>query len=584
MSQDTRPPGAGGAGEGFDAARIPPWPRVTVHLPTDPADPPVIDGRTVAAEAGAGAEVIRRVVAAHVRARGLRGIHVVGTAGDDRATHHFVIDAAGGYHELAGDAGKKATAGPPLLGVLSRRAAVYTVGAVVALVVLLAGGGLVIEHVGRPAARPVSTASTAPVGTPTPFPDLPPAGWSTQAAWSVPVDPDSPVAVTAAGQVATTSPGGSTLRVLDPSTGGIAWSLALPARPVDGLHTVHVDGREAVAFATGTDLDWADTARNPDGSHATGQVGLPAQAAVSWAGPSPLISTPGQHAYVIAAGRLAERVVPAGATAVAAAGSTVYAADHAGKWWALTGLNPTEAHTILRESGTATASAASTGGPAPVYAAGHIIAAEPGDGAGPVTIAVVDVATGRVSSTKVSPEALAGGQWLPNAAGTFGALGDVAINLPAGSVRPLGQFTPTAAVADRLYGTANGLPAVYAAGGTVIGEPAGTATPAAISGGVLLTVSTNTPDGSAVLYALTPTPGSHPSATATPSPAPSSSPSLPRSSPPLPRSPAPRSSAAFRPSPSGRSTSAAHASSSGRVPTRPAPTTSHPAAPPTKPH
>ncbi len=200
-----------------------------------------------------------------------------------------------------------------------------------AAVVLLAVATVAVVASNRTLPPVVAAAAPPPVtGTPTPYPSLPPPGYGGQADWSAPITPGSVPLIAGDGTIITVTgtPGSPVLAVLDPATGAPVWTTALPrdastATSTSGLHLSEIDAHQVVTAATSDGLDWWGM----DGAHTSGSVSLPAEATVSFAGTSPLVTEPGQRAATITDGHLVDRAVPAGAVALGATGDTVVAGN-----------------------------------------------------------------------------------------------------------------------------------------------------------------------------------------------------------------------------------------------------------------
>lgn len=320
-------------------AATPAYPTLQATLAADHA---VLAGRRLDPMAGQDPRECL-VAALAARARELRGEHGsirarVATPDDTGEGEEFsaVVTAAGQVIDTTGT-GDTATAagGRPRhrvwLTAAAALVAVLAVGATVVLVVTRGGQ----EERATPAPRPA-----AATGTPTVYPRRPPAGFSGVAAWSAPIDSSTrPVSAPGGLVVSTTR---DSVRARHVGTGAIAWHVPLPSSAqtgssAGGLHVATIDGHPAVVTTGGDQLFWWPVNGR---THRRHTVTLPDGAAVSYAGSTPLVTIPGQHAGIVTGGRLADRVVPAGATALAAAGRVVVAADTAGHVWRLTPQHP----------------------------------------------------------------------------------------------------------------------------------------------------------------------------------------------------------------------------------------------------
>ncbi|WP_460869625.1 hypothetical protein [Rhodococcus aerolatus] len=235
----------------------------------------------------------------------------------------------------------------------------WLLGAASAVVLVLAGMTAVVLTTRSDPAPRVAAAPPPPPpsGTPTPYPVLPPTGFNGLADWSTPIAARSTPIVTGDGTIlaltGTGSGAASAVSAIDPTTGVTEWSAGLPrgagtSGAADALHLTSIDRVPAVAVATTSTVAWWALDAAADGSRVSGQVELPAQSQVSWAGDTPLVTLPGQRAAVLTAGALDTRAVPAGATALGAvtqptSSPVVVAANSVGQVWRLPAQDPTAA-------------------------------------------------------------------------------------------------------------------------------------------------------------------------------------------------------------------------------------------------
>lgn len=317
---------------GGGTLEVPLFPRHRVELGTDTVH---LDGAELEVPPGVSPRDVatRALVAKARRVRGPAGaIRAEVSVAGSPTVWHAVVTADGDLFDAT----------PAQVPGGGRRWALL--GAALAAVLVLAGvTAAVLAARNTPVAVVAAPAPPPPSGTPTPYPQLPPPGFAGVADWSAPIAAGAvPVLTDTAVLVVTGTTGSPTVTALDPGTGLGAWSEPLPrgATPSGGLHLAVIDDTSVVAISTGTDLLWWPLAAAADGTHPGGEVGLPPQAVVSWAGTTPLVTVPGQHAAAVTGGRLVDRPVPAGAAALGATtdpnGSVVVvAANSVGQLWRL---------------------------------------------------------------------------------------------------------------------------------------------------------------------------------------------------------------------------------------------------------
>jgi len=320
---------------------------------------------------------------------------------------------------------------------------------------------------------PVTAAAAPPpvTGTPTPYPSLPPPGYAGQADWSAPITAGSVPLVAADGRIVTVTvtgtAGSPVLAVLDPITGAPVWSAALPRDAAtsstgSGVHLSEIDGHPVVTAATSDGLDWWGM----DGAHTSGSVSIPAGAAVSFAGSSPLVTVPGQRAATISGGRLVERAVPAGAVALGATGDTVVAANSVGQVWRLgaaTAQTPPSPVTVPTPAGAgplaSIAGYAGLGsGTSPVAHPEILVASWYTPDPGTQLVGLIDPVTNTAIGAPLSVPAtgIASGRWQPSPRNLLATVGTVLVDARDGVARALSTGWSTTSVTDTAaYGTRN---------------------------------------------------------------------------------------------------------------------------------
>jgi hypothetical protein len=365
-----------------------------------------------------------------------------------------------------------------------------------------------------PAAPVAVVAGPAPTGTPVPYPQLPPPGFSQTAAWSAPIDPGTTPVITTTGQIVTVSPPGAgerTVDVRDPATGITAWSAVLPrgaGTGSQGLRLSQVEGHESVVATTSTDLTWWPT----DGDHTPRTVALPVGAVVSVAGSTPLVTWPGQHAGILTdstlnAGALTDLAVPAGAVAVGATAGTVIAVNSVGQLWRLTpataAFPPAPVATAALVPGaSALESVAGYTAPTPATAIPELLVLTwfTPDPAQRV-VSLLDATTGApVGAPVPSPRSDLTAGWQTSEHNTLGTLGRVLLDTTGPALRTLPAGWATTAISDtQVHGSTASTPMVLTAAG--VATPTGSGViPLGIATG--LAVVTATAGNVTTLYGL----------------------------------------------------------------------------------
>jgi len=409
----------------------------------------------------------------------------------------------------------------------------------------------------------VAAAVPPPVtGTPTPYPSLPPPGYGGQADWSAPITAGSVPLVAGDGTIITVTgtPGSPVLAVLDPATGAPVWTTALPRDAAtsstgSGVHLSEIDAHPVVTAATSDGLDWWGM----DGAHTSGSVSIPAEATVSFAGSSPLVTAAGQRAATISGGHLVERAVPAGAVALGATGDTVVAANSVGQVWRLgaaTAETPPSPVTVPTPPGAGPlASLAGYAGlgstTSPVAHPEILVASWYTPDPGTRLVGLIDPVTNTAigAPLRVPATGIASGRWQPSPRNLLATVGMVLVDARDGVARALSTGWSTTSVTDTAaYGTRNSDRYLVSPAGQE--SPTGSGvTPIGVAGG--RAVVTSSVAGADTVYGLpvavgpvlpTPSvpvsaPAGQPSAGPVPSPAPSPTTTTPP--PPAPPAPAP---------------------------------------------
>ena len=446
----------------------------------------------------------------------------------------------------------------------NRRLVLAGGGALVAVLVLTAAVAVALTQA-TPVPPAVASTGQAPTGTPVPYPQLPPPGYSGTAAWSAVIDSATTPVITTTGQIATVSPPGSgerTLDVRDPATGITVWSAVLPrgaASGSQGLRLSQVDGQESVVATAGTSLSWWPLAGD---DHTPRTVDLPTGATVSYAGSTPLVTWPAQHAGTITHGALTDLAVPAGAIAVGASTSTgtptVVAVNSVGQLWRLTtataAFPPAPVATAAPVAGaTVLESVAGYAAPTPTGATAELLVLTwyTPDPATRV-VSLLDASTGAAVGTPLTaPRSDLTAGWQASTHNVLGTLGRVLLDTTVPVLRTLPAGWNTTAISDtQVHGDAASTPMVVTPAG--MATPTGSGViPLGVAGGLAVVTDTTGSNGStATLYGL---PMATTPAGPTPSTAVPPAPALPPTN-PVP-APAPAPTSASTPAPTTSRTS-----------------------------
>lgn len=541
-----RSEGLSPSGRTWFVTRIP-CPRVVLNT-----DHVTVDGQRVAlAEKQTPRDAAtQRLKEIAVALRGLDGaVRAAISVGDNGAVRNTIVTARG---EVFDDNEQFASGGstisrPPTRDRPSRKVLVAIAAAAVAAVVVTA---IAISAATGDSSDPSPVAAPYQA-TPTEYPLPAPVGHAQRASWSAPIDGQSVPLVASSGQVITVSSGA--LVALDPKTGAPLWSSPVPAEASGailpgGLHLSVIDGAESVVTASAKTLWWWPVSGSAHDAH---QVDLPASAALSFAGSTPLVTVPDHHAQLLAGGQLHDYVVPAGAVAVAGQGDTVIAASSAGQVWAITAAARTSppAPWQLATPAGATALATVAGVAVPFSASGP-----PRHGVLVLIWYTADVNTRIVGAVDADTHAytapaltvpapsVASPAFYVSPHGVLGLLGPVLVNADTGKLQVLANWQSRTVLDDAAYGSANGVNSGVSPAGEVFATGSGT-TPAGVSGDIfLVTVSAQ---GVSTVYGLPKATAAAPGQTAPvpplqtagPTPAPAASPPPPPPPPVLPPPP-----------------------------------------------
>jgi hypothetical protein len=163
----------------------------------------------------------------------------------------------------------------------------------------------------------------------------PPPGFLDAPEWALPISPASTSVVAADGRVLTLT-GDGQVALIDPVTGAVRWHATAPEGGA-GPHLARIDGRDVAAVMTADQLTYwplpaKATAKADDTVAPTAvSVELPAGAAVSWTGPSPLLVLGNGAAAVIRGGGIQQVNLPSRMRPLAADGADILAAS--GRNW-----------------------------------------------------------------------------------------------------------------------------------------------------------------------------------------------------------------------------------------------------------
>jgi hypothetical protein len=468
---------------------VPSWPKVTIRLVDDRTADVKIAGRSHSVNH----RDPRQAAIALVAERSAQlGRAVRATAVDPDGTSWPLIIHPDGQVEAVEVASKKKQRDKRP----QRQQPIWPVIAAVALAVVLVGGTalylLVIRDSGP--AKPPSAGSTRlpelpkPEVKPDQFAARPaPPGWTTDAAWTIDIKPDTHPAVSPDGrEVAVITPD-QKLVVLD-SAGKVIYQDNVPRDTTSPVYTT-VDSKPVLAAtAQGFLYYW------PGGGALRTTIELPDAAKVQFFGSSPLVDMGGEAgASVVSGGALhAVPKQPRLSTILLADGNRALMARYAGPlYWGEPDKNLVEVP--LKP---------------PIGAKGinHLVAASAGrvivhwNTANPkeVLVTVNSTANGAVLATcpKVAADQAKGWAWVPDQAGKVAALGECLINFATGKTAVVPQFQPLSITQTTIFGQIKSDLASTVPGGKLIHLQPDTARPWGVAGTHALVVHDS------VLYAL----------------------------------------------------------------------------------
>lgn len=329
----------------------------------------------------------------------------------------------------------------------SRRAVIAAV-----LVLVLAAGAVAVRVLLG------SGVSSSPVSMDTSegqvAPGTAPAEWTGPVLWSTPplLAEGGPARVTVVGsdRVALVD-AERRVSLVQAATGKTLWSTDLPDGEVHGVLAVTTMPEGAVLAAhVGDRLVWW---RLSDGQQA-GAVDLPSGAAVSFAGPAPLLGLSKSTVGAVVDGEVRSSTLPTGSTALAASPTGVLTVASESGWWHVpAGQDPT---------GTPTPWQASIPGKGPAKVrpvsacGGTLIGVIPPSNRSGIATAVMstdDPDTG-VTWLAQGPMRLSGEQvtWRCSTSRQWGILSRSLLNFTSGTVSDLGPWTTTQMASDRALG------------------------------------------------------------------------------------------------------------------------------------
>lgn len=308
--------------------------------------------------------------------------------------------------------------------------------AVAAVTATACAGGAVLIARSHHQDTPPATA-TAP---PAELPVVPATGWSSHARWaSAPIvgDTEHQTPVVYDGTVVVPTTHG--LDAISLATGQITWSSSLPDDLAAGPARTSLANKPALVAQSQTQLlTWPTT-----GASQPQTIDLPENSQVTFDGASPLVKIDDTHAATISAtSTVQQRVVPAGATALAAnTDGSVTAANDSGMWWHLSDPD-------VARDGTQLASPAAKAQPSKVlgYLSHYLVMLwqmpSSHTNSPTYTAAIYDDAHNMqpIGAVQVGTDIPT---WTPSPARTWGILGHTVIDLDHRSVHNLGESWTT---------------------------------------------------------------------------------------------------------------------------------------------
>jgi hypothetical protein len=306
----------------FDPTTVPPFPVVTLDLRDDSSI--TVDGKPVhidmdqpPTEAGIAA------VAEIARSYGVEAIRVRATSPD--GTHLMVITADGVAHDTT----------PPEL-TKSRKLGTRRIiagSAILATMLLVAGGAVAFVIGAQPEPAPVSTNPSQPPGHLANLPVLAPPGYGQKAAWSVPVQSRATPLLLDEDRIVVVDQEGN-LAILDAATGATTWRGAGAPTGQAGIHATSVEDRPVLATSSSTTLTlWPLDTKETTRIKGTA-VDLGANGDVSYLGSAPLVTLTNQTVALLTEDGIKRVDVPVTATAILATQDSAIAAN-AESWWTI---------------------------------------------------------------------------------------------------------------------------------------------------------------------------------------------------------------------------------------------------------
>lgn len=350
-------------------------------------------------------------------------------------------------------------------------------------VLVVASVGVLIFH-----GKGDATDQTAPPSAAVPpagqlYTELPPPGWSAQAAWVVDLAEDAPapvvaadgtvVAVTAQDHSAIPATGDDRYLSVLEADGRTRWAVPLDTAPRLGPVILTVDGAQVVMVAGTRDLTYWPLTGGPETV-----VDLPTGAKVT---PTGLVELRDEHLGYLHDGGLATvESLPRTEPAIAVDGAVLVTQPDTGTWWALrAGEDPAAVHPIPPDGATTVQRVLA-------LTADRAVVAWSTSDKPTCRVAVYQRGGSTPTGSAAGPcSALPRAGAAAPSNGTLGGVGAVVID---GSTVTVVQGLTVTAAADQLYGTVAGAPVTVSADGRTTNLPAGTLTPVGAADGRLLVV------------------------------------------------------------------------------------------------